>query len=381
MNQQSELVESVVRRVFPPGSEFAANPRDVDPGERYIVVPDRNGPRWIIPENARLGLTFLRQWSPSFFLSKLKWKALLGAYRVGVLGRVPGVRRIGVAGAGSNNWSHVGWSEDRAPCAVIHIGFFRTRRKAAAALVDAGNGRPITMAKIPIEPTAARNIAHEADILSRLSAENPGVAPRLYYFNKESGVSSQEVVIGKPAGNRLTKAHFEFLLRLAMKGRQTSFQEQTARLEKKMSGIVNRDAQAGELLDKSIKILDRPEPVPAMWVHGDFAPWNLMARADNTICAYDWESSWLNGPPLYDFFKFIYTQATKHDHARSFLAESKNSPMYKIYAEPLGIDDRVYALAAILFLAYHLTACLESVPHHRTGFFSSELALAIGNIA
>jgi len=379
MNQQSDLVENVVRRVFPSGSELVGA-RDVAPNERYIVLPDRNGPRWIIPENARIGLAFLRQWSPSSVMSRLKWKALMGAYRMGVLGRVPGVVRIGVAGAGSKDWGHVGWSESQPPCAVIHIGFFRTRRKAASALVDTGNGRPVMMAKIPIEPSAAKNIAHEADILSRLSAQNPGVAPRLYYFNKESGVSSQEVVFGKPAGPRLTRAHFEFLLRLAMGREQTSFKNQTVRLEKKMIGIVNSDAEARKLLDKSIEILDRPEPLPAMWVHGDFAPWNLVARADDTICAYDWESSWLNGPPLYDFFKFIYTQATKHDHARSFIAESKNSPLYKIYAEPLGIDDRVYALCAILFLAYHLTACLESASHHRTGFFSSELAQAIRHI-
>ena len=48
--------------------------------------------------------------------------------------------------------------------------------------------------------------------------------------------------------------------------------------------------------------------LPASWVHGDFAPWNIKCRRGQKLMLIDWEDAQRGGFPLHDYFHFLHMQ-------------------------------------------------------------------------
>ncbi len=266
--------------------------------ERYWVVPGRHGPRWIVPENPRDGMAVLAHWRPYGLISRLKWAALTAAYRAGQLGRVPGISGLGIAGAGTADWGHLGWRGAAPPVPSIYIGTPGPAQKAVATLV--ADGAAVAVAKAPLGPLAASGILHEAAMLERLATEKPGMAPRLLHTDRDAGIGVQEAVMGRPCGRRLGAAHLGWLAGLRMTGAETSLAEWVGRFD---------PPQGCDVVRRALDAAADTTSLPAHWEHGDFAPWNLKWRGRGQIAALDWEEARPGGLPLLDLLHFDAMQS------------------------------------------------------------------------
>jgi len=305
----SDLTAKIISNVFPLGSSLTWNVTEVPPENRFWIIPGKQGPRWIIPQNPKHGWPVLKYWRPYDLSSRLKWMGLIAAYRTGQLGLVPGVLAIGISGlSDKTNWNHLGWTGKRAPVPVIYVGTPGPTRKAVVHLVDATLDKARGVAKIPLEKLAAKNILHEADILQQLSQERPGIAPRLQYIDKVKGISVQDSINGRQASRRLTQAHLNWLRGLQTPEVKTSLREQSKSLKKQLINLKGLSGPTRHMLNTLLDELDDPTPLPTAWVHGDFAPWNLKWVEDDRLVAVDWEEARPSSLPTSDLVYYYIIQ-------------------------------------------------------------------------
>ena len=234
----------------------------------------------------------------------MKWAPLMGAYRSGLLGCILGIGEIVVAPPDGADWLHLGWQTRPGPKPVVHVGTPSAVQRFVASLVDPGSGEVKAIAKAPIGAHAAMRILHEADMLERLAKEMPGLAPRPLFRNAKRGIATEEALRGRYPGRKLTATHFTFLEQLRIPGAMTSLRDGVEGLRPALVLLPPEKAQTiGRLLDG----LDMPTPLPAVWLHGDFAPWNLFLR-NGKLVAYDWENAQARGLPLFDAMHFMWIQ-------------------------------------------------------------------------
>ena len=300
----SDLLARLVDGFFPKGSRpSVAGSGDPSP-QSFFVIPGKQGPRWIVPENPDHGWPALRSWRPYDLASQGKWAVLMGAYRMGLLGLIPGIAKIGIAVPVGANWSHLGWGAAAAPRPVIHVGTPSRGQRFVASLVDPCQGRALAIAKVPVGADAPARILCEADLLERLAEEKPGLGPRLLFRDPDHGIATEEVLCGRRTGRRWTAAHRIFLEQLRIPGETISLQGAVKRLRSELGLLPREKADGiGRILDE----LNDPTPLPAVWVHGDFAPWNLFLR-DGSLVACDWEYARPLGLPLFDAMHFMWMQ-------------------------------------------------------------------------
>jgi Ser/Thr protein kinase RdoA (MazF antagonist) len=91
------------------------------------------------------------------------------------------------------------------------------------------------------------------------------------------------------------------------------------------------------LLERLLKECRDSTSLPQIFVHGDFAPWNIKKINNGSLMALDWEMGDPNGLPFYDFFYFFIIQAylfkDKFNLNRIFKllpGYSKNYPLLQI---------------------------------------------------
>ena len=218
----TELTKKVVKKIFPDGSEITKNPHEVPPEDRYWLIPGSNGPRWIIPQEKKYGLSVFQQWRPYKFASCIKWNVLHGAYYAGRLGSIPGVKSIGIATKSKKIWKHFDWNKESAPIPIIYIGTPCNPHKAVALLVDSTKLQPSIICKVPLSGLAAKSIKREYNILCYLKQNNPGLSPTPFSLHGESGVALQEAIIGSPLPRTFSDLHWKFLEKLTMSNSTTS---------------------------------------------------------------------------------------------------------------------------------------------------------------
>jgi len=300
----SDLLARLVDGFFPKGScPSVAGNRD-PLAQSFFVIPGKQGPRWVLPENPAHGWPALRSWRPYNFASQGKWAVLMAAYRAGLLGLVPGIVKISIAIPAAANWLHLGWGAVAAPRPVIHVGTPSCGQRFVASLVDPCQGRALAIAKVPVGADAPARILREADLLERLAEEKPGLGPRLLFRDSDRGIATEEVLCGRRTDRRWTAAHRIFLEKLRIPGETISLQGALERLRPGLGGLLREKADGiGRILDG----LEDPTPLPAVWVHGDFAPWNLFLR-DGSLVACDWEYARPSGLPLFDAMHFMWMQ-------------------------------------------------------------------------
>lgn len=272
-------------------------------GECFFVIPGKHGPRWIVPEKASYGLVFLEQWRPYDLSSRLKWRIVLIAYRLGLLSRLPGINTVSIDGAGQS-WDCVDWDLPEPPVPVIYVGTPGSGRKAVVGLVESRTRKLRSIAKIPLDPSAAATIQHETEILSKLALQKPAFAPRVVYANSEAGIAVQQAFAGAPAGRRLTSLHIDWLVELNLGDKNISLRDIATDVAKQVEQLAAIPPNVKTLIAAVCHQLDDRTSLPAVWVHGDFAPWNLKMTNDGRLVAVDWEYSFPNGLPLFDIVHF-----------------------------------------------------------------------------
>jgi Phosphotransferase enzyme family len=376
------LIEQIVDRVFPTATTLVWNAAEVPPVERFWVVGGPKGPRWIIPELHQYGLPVLSQWRPYGASSYLKWQLLLCAYRAGQLHRLPNLVSIGISGASTSNWQHLGGNEDRIFIPTIYIGTPGITRKAVVAAIDLQQQTVFGVAKIPLEPGATANIVREAEILTALATAKPDIAPELLYFDRDRGITVQTAVPGKLVGKHLTKAHLAWLDRLYIPDRTTSLQEQSAKLRQRIVGeaslqetrLPDLPPPPSSLLERLLKEIDDSTAFPATWVHGDFAPWNLKWTGHRTLAAIDWEESQPNGLPLYDLFHYHYIQSYLLSRKSNILSKIWGNPLLAEYFSSLNINYSRFEKLALFYLANIWARSIENNKLDDAAFFITEIS-------
>jgi hypothetical protein len=187
---------------------------------------------------------------------------------------------------------------------VIYLGTPGSTRKAVAILVDPVDGVLRGVLKTPLGQGGADGILREAKLLEKLrSQEVPGV-PRLLFCDSEGKLSVQEAARGKPSGRRVTAAHLRWLCSLRQSG-ETSLAAASGPWREALLGLV--DGLSAPARTRLTEALERRAPLPTVWEHGDFAPWNLLVEGQN-VTAVDWEDGASEGLPLQDLCHFHWVQ-------------------------------------------------------------------------
>jgi hypothetical protein len=304
------VVEAIVNKVFPDETEIYSEAKEGRPTSKYWVIPGKGGePRWVLPDDPAHTFGFLEQWRPYDFLSRIKWKLLMIAYRGKRLGCVPGVVPLCVVAPDDKHWDHLGWALADPPVLIIYVGTPSPHRKAILCLIDSKNGRVLSIGKVPLGPVADRAINREADNLEKLAREKPGRAPGTLFLDRKNGITTQEFIAGLPTSGRLTESHLDCLIDLAIPGKTMSLHREVETSENKIRALGNISPNDRTILMKALAEADDPAPLPAVWEHGDFAPWNLKRTKDGSLRAIDWEESSHAGLPLFDLVYFHLIQA------------------------------------------------------------------------
>jgi hypothetical protein len=305
----TELIEKAVEKIFPIGSKFSQNPLEVPLEDRFWLIPGKNEPRWLIPQEKKYGLPVFQQWRPYALSSRTKWKILYTAYCTGQMGLIPGVQAIGISWNNKNQWQHLGWDRESMPAPVVYFGTRCRAHKAVAILVDSINLRPSIVVKAPLSESAAKSIIHEYNILCYLEQKKPGIAPKPIFSDNVSGIATQEAIIGRTLGRKFTKKHWGIMEELIMSNSHTTVTAQSQKLLLKLSIMNGLELSTKNLLMCLLEESFDSSSLPIAFVHGDFAPWNIKKIRNDSLMVFDWEMADLSGLPLYDFFYFFLMQS------------------------------------------------------------------------
>ena len=376
----SELIVEVVDKLFPPGAEIHPGSDGDPPESRFWIIPGKGGePRWILPHRSSGAYPYLRHWRPDNLPSRLKWLCLMSAYRSGRLGWISGVAPLRIVTPECTDWSHLGWPSTSPPVPVLYIGTPGPTRKVVAGLIDSHARRVVSVAKAPLGPGAGPAIIHEADILERLTEQKPGIAPRLLFVDKQTGIATQDVIEGGTSARNLTPAHIDWLVGLAVPGESLSLGEYARKLAERITARVDADDPAGDVLAGITSGIDADSALPAVWVHGDFAPWNLKLRQDGALAAVDWEAAYPGGLPLFDLVYFGSIQAFLFGRKQIIPASMK--PLLGGYLDRLGIDPAVLRTLVSICLAEDWLRCHEAGDVERAAFLIRHLRAETGGTA
>jgi hypothetical protein len=220
---------------------------------------------------------------------------------------VPGVATSTVAGFDGIDWTSVGWKSSTKPVAAVYLGTPGPSRKAVIHLLDPSSGICQMIVKVPINETASPAILREADLLVGLDAEGCTFGPRLLSVDRDRGIAAQTFLPGTNGSRRLLPEYLQLLRSLGLTGEMTSIVEHAATLQEQLLWSVDSGGDLASVMAALSQLCDA-KPLPAFWVHGDFAPWNIKHASDGAAALLDWEDARRGGLPLHDAFHFLHIQ-------------------------------------------------------------------------
>ena len=352
VSKSDVLIDSLVFNIFSQlyGDNIVVTEQchNVPSSHRFLIIPGKHGLRWIVPAEPALGWPVLQQWRPYDVRSILKWNLLGVAYRWGRLGSLPAIYKVGIEGVLSLLKIFPESENAGRIIPVIYVGTSGPARKAVVALVGQEDTRPYAIVKLPLGEMASKAILHEADMLERLAVFREGIAPKLFFVDELGGISIQQMVTGKLSGRKLTRQHID-LLCLLRSGKITTIALFCESLLERIREIHLPDAPVREHITQLVEVLADSTPLPAVWVHGDFAPWNLKLTEQGGG-AIDWEEAQENALPLIDLLYFFaiqgYLFGGKHDFINNFF----NHHLVQRYLEVFELTPHVAGKIALLGL-------------------------------
>ncbi len=276
------------------------------PRERstYLAVPGGHSARWLVPEGCGQSNAVLANWRPYRWHSRVAWRVIDTANRLGWLRHVPGVSVAEVRQASTEDWRRWGWLGHTPPIAVIYLGTLGPQRKAVLHLVNAESGRCEAVMKAPLTDAAKSATLHEADVLEMLATEGYDFAPRILHRDPETGITIQTFVDGCPQPRKLDTGVWDLLRSLMLAGETTSLAIHAEQWKCELAG-----AYESHDLDRVVaELAEDDSSLPACWVHSDFTPWNIKRLPTKACALLDWEHAWRGGLPLIDAFHFLHIQ-------------------------------------------------------------------------
>jgi phosphotransferase family enzyme len=281
-------------------------------GEAHAPLPDffavpGNAPRWLIPAVGGNPHATLADWSPYRLSSQLKWHAIRAASRMGVLQALPNAMTLQLGNANEIDWRAVGWSRGTPPAPLIYIGTPGLCRKAVIHLLDPASGHCEAIVKVPLCAGARDTIVREAGVLSRLAEEQYPFSPRLVHLDRQRGIATQQFLPGKSGSRRLRPEYWSLLGSLLLRDELTNIADHSAAWHEQPLSSLPHETDL-ELMESALAELCDTHCLPACWVHGDFAPWNMRRREHGAAALIDWEEAERGGLPLQDAYHFLHMQ-------------------------------------------------------------------------
>jgi len=299
----------------------------------------------------------------------MQWRAVRVANRMRLLRFLPGTQIVAAHGAIA--WRALGWRSFKTPDMLIYVGTPGLTQKAVIHLVEPGSPGYGLIVKAPLAAGARDAIIREATILTEISAERPGCAPQLIRIYGERGISSQEFLRGRPGGRRLKPEYLELLRSLVLPDEYTTFAAHVQSWQAEGSPWLPSRFDL-DLVRSAYAELDDAHPLPACWLHGDFAPWNIRERPGQTPAMIDWEDASRGGLPLQDSYHFLHIQdylfgSSPKLHAADLLSFGKG----------LGISAQQCRRLEIAYLTRSYLLSLSRGDARRTEFLSRALTRAL----
>ena len=126
-----------------------------------------------------------------------------------------------------------------------------------------------------------------------------------------------------------------------------------------------------EILSAALAELCDTRLLPACWVHGDFAPWNIKHRPGQKLMLIDWEDARRGGLPLHDYFHFLHMQ----DHLFG-KRPTMHVAAVKSLAKAIGITTAQCRQLEIAYLVDSYLKCIARQEHAHADFLLQTLKLA-----
>ena len=272
--------------------------------QTFFALGRPGTPRWLVPAGHRLhGDPFLG-WQPYRATSRLAWAAMKSAVRCGAAPPMLPADSAYIECIANLDWRSLGWYRPCDPEPLVYVGTPGNRRKVIVHLIDPNSHSCELIVKVPLTAAARPAIEHEAKTLLDLQNEGFEAAPRLVAFDRTAGVASQTIVRGSRAGLKLTRELALLLQSLELRGGTISLREVASALEKQTSRLELSTADRA-LAARALDEMNDTDDLPAVRVHGDFAPWNIKLP-NGSAALVDWEDSWPRGLPLHDAYHFMH---------------------------------------------------------------------------
>jgi hypothetical protein len=294
-------VEALVSRVFPPGCEIVPV-RSVPEAQRFVVIPGRDGPRWIAPIAWDHSEKVLRQWSPINPLSRGKWHAVMLAHRLGCIDRIPGTTTIGIANLDYSYWHRMGLTRSAGVIPIVYVARPSTTQKAVVSLLSLESRKVDCVVKVALGSLAWPSIERDYSNLQRVEQLCPGLAPRPIGLFRQREMSSQEWIAGEICLRPSEQSTHDFLTMLWQPNR-TTLRDLAQRFHRRFDALPPRDS--GSQFERMFDSIQCDDQVPSAFYHGDFVSWNLISQSNGARRAIDWEFGDGDGAPLLDLFHFF----------------------------------------------------------------------------
>jgi len=264
---------------------------------RYVAISSKREVRWLLPSRGAKAGPVLANWAPYRWRSRIGWRAVRAADRVGWAHELPGSVELELDEVRGAKWASLGWQGHDVPIPVIYIGTPGPQRKAVVHLVGRESAACRVVVKVSLAEEAKAAILHEAEVLKALERERYEHSPRLLHVNPERGITAQTFVQGRPGGKKFASEYWWLLRSLMLPGESTSLS----------AAIAEWQREAGSYA-WVIEELRDDTPLPTCWEHGDFAPWNIRQLAGGDCALLDWEHARRPSLPLMDAFHFLHMQ-------------------------------------------------------------------------
>ncbi len=316
----------------------------------FLIIPGREGPKWIIPLKSKHGLIALKQWRPYSFKAYLKWLVILYAYQWNVLKFFPRIEVISFTEKeDGGNFS----LQNNIP--IIYIGTKNLTQKAVIQLVKNNEMAPYAVLKLPLGEMASQQIIQESTVLNKLPENFNHIAPILL----DANLNIQSWMSGTPSSRKLCQQHIDVLLQLKMNA-TASFSTFVEKLYICLQEFYSETEVPLPILDElyeQLKLLDGNFNCPAVWIHGDFAPWNIKVNS-NQLSLIDWEDGHNNGLPLLDLLHFHMIQAYLFNRDVNCLDSFFNNRFVIRYLYRLNITS---IMALQLTRYYLISSCVQQL--------------------
>lgn len=272
--------------------------------QTYFALGRPANPRWLVPAGHRWRGDSLLGWRPYRATSRLAWLAMKVAVRCGAAPFLRTKAQPYLEPIADLDWKSLGWCHVSPPEPLVYVGSPGEKRKLVVHLIDTASHSCELVVKVPLTELAKLSIEREALTLLELQHAGFSAAPRLVAFDKATGIASQTVVHGSRAGLKFTREVALLLQALELRGACTSLRRALASLKHDVSQLALDPADAA-LAARALDEMDDPSQLPAVRIHGDFAPWNIKLQ-NGSATLVDWEESQPRGLPLHDAYHFVH---------------------------------------------------------------------------